>query len=243
VWCVVFLLVSMVHLFVFFFFFLMIRRPPRSTLFPYTTLFRSFSLSRELCRYERLIIERALKDAGGVVTHAAHLLGFRHHNSLISRINQRHTLLLRSRSPVLPRRRSAMRSESGAEAPASPLRPAVLHVTDDGEAAEYVRSALEAEGWRVETCTDAKAALRKLTGEVRFDVLLFDGDLSEMSAPELVRRAKAIPGRRSTPVVVLSARDCEAETWRSGVAAYLRKPEELHQVPRILARLREDRAE
>src|SRR4029453_19558223 len=30
-----------VDLFLFFFFFLMIRRPPRSTLFPYTTLFRS----------------------------------------------------------------------------------------------------------------------------------------------------------------------------------------------------------
>src|SRR5205809_2045999 len=29
-----------------FFFFLMIRRPPRSTLFPYTTLFRSFSACR-----------------------------------------------------------------------------------------------------------------------------------------------------------------------------------------------------
>src|SRR5690606_40317564 len=29
-----------------FFFFLMIRRPPRSTLFPYTTLFRSFSIER-----------------------------------------------------------------------------------------------------------------------------------------------------------------------------------------------------
>src|SRR5215217_9033334 len=28
-------------LYIFFFFFLMIRRPPRSTLFPYTTLFRS----------------------------------------------------------------------------------------------------------------------------------------------------------------------------------------------------------
>src|SRR3712207_8958312 len=28
-----------------FFFFLMIRRPPRSTLFPYTTLFRSFVMS------------------------------------------------------------------------------------------------------------------------------------------------------------------------------------------------------
>src|SRR3712207_7023793 len=32
----------------FFFFFLMIRRPPRSTLFPYTTLFRSFGLEVEL---------------------------------------------------------------------------------------------------------------------------------------------------------------------------------------------------
>src|SRR2546422_1897128 len=31
-----------IHLF---FFFLMIRRPPRSTLFPYTTLFRSISIS------------------------------------------------------------------------------------------------------------------------------------------------------------------------------------------------------
>src|SRR2546425_5326400 len=30
-------------MFVYFFFFLMIRRPPRSTLFPYTTLFRSLS--------------------------------------------------------------------------------------------------------------------------------------------------------------------------------------------------------
>src|SRR5215217_9270056 len=34
-------LISPASLFVLFFFFLMIRRPPRSTLFPYTTLFRS----------------------------------------------------------------------------------------------------------------------------------------------------------------------------------------------------------
>src|SRR2546427_8763154 len=33
--------IDCVRLSVFFFFFLMIRRPPRSTLFPYTTLFRS----------------------------------------------------------------------------------------------------------------------------------------------------------------------------------------------------------
>src|SRR5438874_12315997 len=39
--------------FCFFFFFLMIRRPPRSTLFPYTTLFRSISRrTRSLFRSE-----------------------------------------------------------------------------------------------------------------------------------------------------------------------------------------------
>src|SRR5260221_12055451 len=32
---------------VYFFFFLMIRRPPRSTLFPYTTLFRSRAFGRD----------------------------------------------------------------------------------------------------------------------------------------------------------------------------------------------------
>src|SRR5260370_32596046 len=36
-----------------FFFFLMIRRPPRSTLFPYTTLFRS--ISETCCCLERLV--------------------------------------------------------------------------------------------------------------------------------------------------------------------------------------------
>src|SRR2546430_12127677 len=37
-------LLSMSRYLSFFFFFLMIRRPPRSTLFPYTTLFRSHEL-------------------------------------------------------------------------------------------------------------------------------------------------------------------------------------------------------
>src|SRR3712207_9524131 len=41
-----------------FFFFLMIRRPPRSTLFPYTTLFRSVASAPEDPRLH-LLVERA----------------------------------------------------------------------------------------------------------------------------------------------------------------------------------------
>src|SRR5258707_13844519 len=36
----------------FFFFFLMIRRPPRSTLFPYTTLFRSMQALSSVLKFE-----------------------------------------------------------------------------------------------------------------------------------------------------------------------------------------------
>src|SRR5712672_3833877 len=50
-----------IFLFFFFFFFLMIRRPPRSTLFPYTTLFRS-------ARWAASASARAPSAAGGVRT-------------------------------------------------------------------------------------------------------------------------------------------------------------------------------
>src|SRR5688572_31856658 len=43
---IVFAFISSEWSFLFFFFFLMIRRPPRSTLFPYTTLFRSAHQNR-----------------------------------------------------------------------------------------------------------------------------------------------------------------------------------------------------
>src|SRR5256885_8624722 len=43
-----------------FFFFLMIRRPPRSTLFPYTTLFRSRGRSRLVPRADRAHVHESL---------------------------------------------------------------------------------------------------------------------------------------------------------------------------------------
>src|SRR6266403_3603916 len=50
----------LMHVDAYFFFFLMIRRPPRSTLFPYTTLFRS--CGGELV--ERDLLVHCIDDAG-----------------------------------------------------------------------------------------------------------------------------------------------------------------------------------
>src|SRR5256885_15241821 len=43
----------------FFFFFLMIRRPPRSTLFPYTTLFRSVNTAGEIVGLDTFILSQS----------------------------------------------------------------------------------------------------------------------------------------------------------------------------------------
>src|SRR2546426_4425031 len=58
-----FLFLLYLYLFLLFFFFLMIRRPPRSTLFPYTTLFRSPRL-RAKHRAGRLPLSRRRKNLG-----------------------------------------------------------------------------------------------------------------------------------------------------------------------------------
>ena len=67
-----------------------------------------FSLKEQMLQSERSLIQRALTDSGGVVSRAAYLLGFKHHQSLITLINSRHRDLLGLRSPVRIRRRSVM---------------------------------------------------------------------------------------------------------------------------------------
>src|SRR3712207_9559778 len=58
------------------FFFLMIRRPPRSTLFPYTTLFRSFFEEIAKYRAARRIWARELKETYGATNPKSWLMRF-----------------------------------------------------------------------------------------------------------------------------------------------------------------------
>src|SRR5215468_11356084 len=59
----------------FFFFFLMIRRPPRSTLFPYTTLFRSFGVAPYfvLALRHPLDVAASLKDRKSTRLNSSHI--------------------------------------------------------------------------------------------------------------------------------------------------------------------------
>jgi CheY-like chemotaxis protein/tetratricopeptide (TPR) repeat protein len=205
-----------------------------------------FSLRQQVRNYEKALIERALREAGGAVTKAAHLLGFKHHQSLISLINSRHRDLLGTRSAVRKRRSHIFSPPRKLKRPApiqtqrSTSRISILHVEDHKLVAQLVNDLLSAENWQVEQCTDSDTALRKLTGNEHFDVLVVDNDLNGLSGLELVQRARKMTHRRRTPMIMLSGGDYETAAWRVGVDAFLKKPEEISDLPTTINRLLRD---
>jgi len=200
-----------------------------------------FSFKEKVLDCERVIIERALRDANGSVTRAARLLGFRHHQSLISLINSRHKELLKTRTAVRKRRRHIfskprkIKSRIVGPAPGS-RHVSILHAEDNRQLANLIHEMFSGDAWRIELCVDGDEALRKLTGDEPYDLLLVDNELPGLSGLDLVKRARKMTHRRRTPIVMLSGADCETEAWRAGVDAFLRKPEQIGELPNTLAR-------
>jgi len=185
-----------------------------------------------------------LRDAGGSVTRAARLLGFHHHQSLISLINSRHKELLKTRTAVRRRRRHIFSEPRKIKTKPGRNRPnrassevSVLHVGNPRLASRLVGEMLAPEEWRVEVCTDGDSALRKLTSSDEYDLVVIDDELSGLTALELVQRTRKITNRRRTPVVMLSGGDSETQAWRAGVDAFLKKPDEVDELPSTVARL------
>lgn len=204
----------------------------------------NFSLQEKVRTYEKALIEQALRESGGAVTKAAYLLGFKHHQSLISLLNSRHSDLMSQRSAVRPRRRhlfSKSRKLKRQRPPAPNQRSTsqvhILHVEDHKMVADRVADLLRPEKWVVELCTDGDSALRKLTSDEPYDLLLLDNSLPGLTGLELARRVRKITHRRRTPIIMLSAEDYEREAWRAGVDAFLKKPEEVAELPATINRL------
>jgi CheY-like chemotaxis protein len=201
-----------------------------------------FSLPRAVRAYEARFIERALATEGGSVSRAARRLGVKH-QSLAHVLRSRHSSLADARTPVVPRKRSIIvrvrHTRAGAkyETPEAIQPAAILHVEDNQLVADAVKDTLEAEGWRVEVCADGRTALREIEGEGHFDLLVVDCDLSGVSGLELARRARQLPHRRHTPVIMFSASDHAAEAHRAGVDAFLRKPEGMESLVETISEL------
>jgi len=202
-----------------------------------------FSLKRYIRDGERSVIERALRDAEGSVTKASRLLGFKHHQSLISLINGRHKDLLDSRSKVRNRRRHIVKpkkhktsiNRTAKRLNSAPL--SILHVEDHPMVAKVIREMLEAANYRVELCTDGKAALAKLTGDDHYDMLVIDNELPGLNGLELVRTTRKLTHRRRIPIIMLSGEDIEKEAWSAGADEFLRKPGGVERITATIERI------
>lgn len=121
------------------------------------------------------------------------------------------------------------------------FRVTVLHVEDHDIVARMAKEMLECEGWEVETCSDGSAALEKICGEGRYDLLLFDYDLPGVNGLELASRARRLVHRTRTPIVVLSATPVGAEAREAGVDAFLQKPLDIGTLVETVSRLLAER--
>ena len=103
----------------------------------------------------------------------------------------------------------------------------ILYVEDDQLISAAVAELLTCEGWRVETCADGLAALARLEGDARYDLIMLDNDLPHVNGVELARRARATARRRRTPIIMLSASEVGEEARAAGVDLFLRKPQDV----------------
>ncbi len=202
---------------------------------PSPPTWKGFDFFKAVHRYEARLIERALKDAGGIVSRAAQLLGIRR-QSLNSMLHEgRHKELTHLRTPVEPRKSSLMFRDE-VDCPDTRV-VSVLHVEDDALVAGAVNMTLSGEGWSVETCADGAAALERLQSGARYDVLIFDNRLPDTNGIELIRRTRALAHRQQTPIIMLSGDDVEMQAQRAGANAFLRKPEDMPALAETIARL------
>jgi len=113
----------------------------------------------------------------------------------------------------------------------------ILYVEDDDLLRLTVQDTLEMDGYRVESCGDGLAALRMIESTETYDLLLLDNELPGASGLELLRHARMLPRRQHTPIVIISAADCEREALHTGADAFLKKPDDTNQLAPTIARL------
>jgi two-component system chemotaxis response regulator CheY len=203
---------------------------------PTPSTWKGFNFYEAVVRFEARIIERALKETGGVVTRAAQLLGIgRESLGAMLRSTGRHTALAHLRAPVEHRARSLM-FRSDEDCPET-RAVVVLHVEDEATVSEPVSMVLHDEGWSVETCTDGATALEKLESGERFDVLIFDNNLPNINGVELIKRTRALAHRQRTPIIMLSGGEVEVEARRAGANYFLPKPSGIASLAETVAHL------
>ncbi|HYP00398.1 MAG TPA: tetratricopeptide repeat protein [Pyrinomonadaceae bacterium] len=201
----------------------------------------NFDLNEVVHAYEARYVRRALIDSQGSITRAARLLGLHHHATLAAMLDEargRHKELAHLRTPPETRKQSIINHSGSLPRTRVKARAInILCVEDYQIVAEAVKESLEESGWTVELCADATEAMRKIESKARYHLFILDNQLPGHDGLELARRARQLPHRRRTPIIMLSASDVKWEAWGACVDAFLRKPQDIGHLTETVTRL------
>ena len=103
----------------------------------------------------------------------------------------------------------------------------ILIVDDSPTMTMSVKSSHEMHGFIVQTASSGEQALGKLKDGLRPDLIITDINMPKMDGLELIRRIKATPGYRFTPILTLTTESDASkrdEGKRLGATGWLVKP-------------------
>lgn len=174
----------------------------------------------------RKVISRALRDAVGSVTRAARLLGFEHHQSLISLINSRHEGLLNERSKVRTRELAQPQTGQG-----------ILYVGDTVTLGKLIGTGGSSfEGIHVEAFSSLQSAVKSLSG-LSYGVVVVGPGFEKAAVITFIEAVKRSTASGKVQVVVSGVAEWETEVWQSGVAAFVDKAQGVETLASAITRL------
>jgi CheY-like chemotaxis protein len=199
----------------------------------------NFDLNERVHTFEARYVRRALIDGQGSVTRAARLLGLHHHGTLAAMLDEggRHKELAYLRTPPETRRQSIINRKSRPRTRTKARTINILCVEDYQAVADAMKETLEELGWTVELCADGTEAMSKIESKTRYHLLILDNQLPGKDGLDLARRARQLPHRRRTPIIMLSASDIERDALHAGINAFLRKPQDIGRLTAMVTRL------
>lgn len=103
----------------------------------------------------------------------------------------------------------------------------ILVVDDEPYIARIIQLKLESGPYTVELAEDGPSALKRLRSDDDIDLILLDIMMPHVSGLEVLEQLRQIPHRRTTPVIMLTAKGQEADRERAaelGATDFLTKP-------------------
>ena len=125
------------------------------------------------------------------------------------------------------------------------MKAKILVVEDELSIVELLKYNLSKAGYDVDYCLNGESALDKIFSTAKYDLILIDWMLPELSGIEISRRIRKNKSTKNIPLIMLTARGEEEDKLRgfeSEVDDYITKPfsinELLARVKAVLKRMR-----